>query len=586
MAYSVEDTGVGIPKERQVAIWEAFQQADGSTSRKFGGTGLGLSISRELARMLGGEIQLVSEEGKGSTFTCYLPLRKGNRADTQKTEQPATKAKANEAVTKSDILGEPLSKGSPAKKSFKTEPEAKLENKAPDMDATLAKQDSLSEEDPPITPIPPRDHTRDPFSTMDELEAYQKEGHVDDLGATWVNPDSLIHTDSYALIVEDDTNFAHILYHAAKGYGLKMMQTSMGREAIEQIRKVPPKAVFLDIHLEDMDGWHVLKVIKEDLDMRHIPVLVLSGDKEAGKHAVEKGAVGFLEKPVDMVHLKPILGKMIRYGQGGVRKLLHIDSDPKAAEEVQALFGDEDISLTHVGSLAKAKAMVDKEIFDCLVMGLSFPDGEGHSFLAELQDRVNQEIPPVIVYTNDGEVVKDGSQLNGIASSVIIKGSPSARERLLDEASLHLHRVVSTMSEQKRETLNKLHDSERFDDRTVLLVDDDPRNMLVLSEVLEEKGFEVVDACNGKVAIEKLEANPQVDIILMDIMMPEMDGYEATKRIRSVRKWRDLPIMALTAKAMSTDRSKCIDAGANDYLTKPIDIPRLFSLIRAWIRPR
>ena len=536
IAIAVKDTGVGIPKDRQQAIWEAFQQVDGSTNRKFGGTGLGLSISRELSKMLGGEIQMESEEGKGSTFTCLIPVEKTEFS----VPDPVEEEEAPEGI----------SRGLP----FRPKVKGNTDN------LPFAKPD-----------FPPR-KTQNLNVNYDHLRISDDRNTVK-------------KGDGYILIVEDDTAFAEVLYHQVQDYGLKSIHSPIAQEAIDQIRKSPPSAVFLDLNLPDMDGRSVLKVIKEDLDLRHIPVQILSAD-EQGMRTVDMGALGFLQKPVNPDSLSKVLDKMVRFSQGESRKLLFLEKDEEHVQILTKLFEDKDVVLTRARDVEHASSLLQEDTFDCMILDLRLQDEEGIEPLIDLNKRDDFELPPAIIYTEDEEAAKNEPRLKSLANSFILKGSSSSADRLLDESALFLHRVVKSMSDHKREVLQKLHESERFDGKKVLLVDDDHRNMLVLLDVLEEKGFTVVEAENGLIALDQLKIHTDVDLVLMDIMMPEMDGYEATREIRKNPKWRDLPILALTAKAMSTDRAKCIEAGANDYLTKPIDIPRLFSLIRAWIRNR
>ena len=478
-----------------------------------------------------------SEEGKGSTFTFLIPLEK-------------TDFSSHDSLSEEEDAPEGLTRALPFRPKVKGNTD-NLPFAKPNLHTTSS-------------PFPKfkYDHLR----ISDDRNTVKK-------------------GEGYILIVEDDTAFAEVLYHQVKDHGLKSIHAPIAQEAIDQIRKSPPSAVFLDINLPDMDGRSVLKVIKEDLDLRHIPVQILSAD-ESGMRTVDIGALGFLQKPVNPDSLSKVFDKMVHFSQGESRKLLFLEQDEEHVKILTKLLEDKDVVMTRAEDVEDACSLLKHETFDCMILDLRLQDEDWIQPLIDLNKREDFELPPAIILTEDEEAAKSEPRLKSLANSFILKGSSSSADRLLDESALFLHRVVKTMSDHKRDVLQKLHESERFDGKKVLLVDDDHRNLLVLLDVLEEKGFTVIEAENGLIALAQLGVHSDVDLVLMDIMMPEMDGYEATRQIRKNTKWRDLPILALTAKAMSTDRAKCIEAGANDYLTKPIDIPRLFSLIRAWIRNR
>jgi CheY-like chemotaxis protein len=507
----VTDTGIGIPQDKQRLIFEAFQQADAGTSRKYGGTGLGLAISRELASLLGGEIQLRSIPGEGSTFTLYLP---------QVYSGPAT-------------LLDPAERG---KASQKTTP--------PTLPASALAED-------PAAQIP--DDRND------------------------LNPE-----DAILLIVEDDPHYARILRDLSRDKGFKVLLASRGAEALSLAREHRPTAVSLDLFLPDMMGWTILNHLKQDPATRHIPVQLLTVDRDKS-HGMANGAFSFLTKPANAENLDAAITRIKQYAAPRRKRLLVVEDNPAEQLSIRTLLGGDDIDITVIDSGAEALASIAEQPYDCVVLDLRLPDMSGFEVLERLRETPVFSDLPIVVFTGKELSPEEDTRLHELARSVVIKGVESP-ERLLDETALFLHRVVADLPQEKQEMLDRLHRSdEALTGKKVLVVDDDVRNIFALSSVLERHGMVVLTAETGKEAIAILDSTPDVSIVLMDIMMPEMDGYETSRVIRQNPVFLRLPIIALTAKAMKGDREKTLQAGASDYLAKPVNTEQLLSTLRIWL---
>ncbi|MBK4738973.1 HAMP domain-containing protein [Noviherbaspirillum sp. DKR-6] len=538
VAFSVSDTGVGIASDKLQLIFEAFQQADGSTARKYGGTGLGLSISRELARLLGGEIRVTSTVGMGSVFTLYLPYHRGGYFS----HAPAI---GSQSPVDAALLPPPASAGNGGNGG----------NGGNIGGASLRSEEAL------------------PQAAVTVL--LDQESGTDDRYL-------IAPGDPSILLVEDDAEFASAVAALAREKNLKVIISANGNAALTLARDYTPTAIFLDIDLPDIDGFTVLDRLKRDPRTRHIPVHILSVSNER-ERGLRQGAISYLVKPVSRERLTDELRRVQQYLNRGKRRLLIVEDDAMQREQVVSLLADGDIDVTAVESGKEALASLAAQRVDCMVLDLTLPDIDGFELLERIGlDEAMRDIP-VVVYTAKDLTRSEIARLSAVAKTIVIKDVRSP-ERLVHETALFLHRSPLALPEAQRRMIEQVDDvGGGLAGRKVLVVDDDLRNIFALTTVLERYHMKVAFAENGRDGINLLEADPDIEIVLMDIMMPEMDGYDTIREIRKNARFKSLPIITLTAKAMKGDRDKCLAAGASDYITKPVDVSRLLSLMRVWL---
>ena len=518
--FDVVDTGVGISPDKIELIFEAFEQADGSVSRKYGGTGLGLTISRELATLLDGRITVQSVLGTGSTFSLEIPV-----------------------IT---TFGE-------------TENEERNEN------AVIPQYSAFNR--------PARKINDEPLINIQE----DMKKHATELLK------KLDRSRTTIMVVEDDDGFRHAVVEAIEGYDFQSIQCGSGEMALAILEQFAPSAILLDIKLPEVSGFVLLEIIKSRAELRHVPVHIISG-LDYQHNALRMGAIGYLTKPVTIEKIGSALERIKSVISGSRRRLLLIEDDQTQRHAITSIIEGEDIEVVSVGSGKEALARLSKEVFDCIILDLKLADTSGFQLLEEL-NHLSTSIPPIVIYTGKDLSVEEEDYLRKYSESIIIKGARSP-ERLLDEVNLFLHRVESLLPQDKRNILRVLRSNEQsFEGKTVLIADDDLRNIFSLTSALENKGMNVRIAKDGLEAIEVLEANDDIDLVLMDIMMPRMNGYEAMQAIRkhTNERIRSLPIIALTAKAMKGDHEKCISAGANDYLPKPLNMDNFTTVLKVWL---
>ena len=515
IAFTVRDTGIGVPVDKQQLIFEAFQQAEAGTTRKYGGTGLGLSISRELAWQLGGTLELVSEPDKGSSFTLYLPTSRAVEAGS----------------------------------------------------ATPSRRERRKTTPIPVAELMPVSAVADALAVPSEVE--------DDRG-------SLLAGDRVLLIIEDDRHFAGVMVDFAREKGFKAVVARSVAQGIAIARQIVPSAITLDLHLPDNDGWIVLDQLKHDPKTRHIPVHIISVDEER-ERSMRLGAVSYFQKPVTREVLQDALNRTNEFLNRPIKNLLILEDDATQRESMVELIGNGDVKTTAVGTAADAFRALETIHFDCLVLDLGLPDMPGIEFIRKLHDKYGATSPPVIVYTGKELSREEETELRRIAESIVIKNVRSP-ERLLDETALFLHRLQMRLPEAKRRMIEQVQKTDSvLAGRKVLVVDDDVRNIFAITSALESAQMVVTYAESGQESLDILERDPTIEVVLMDVMMPGMDGFETIRRIRQADRFRRLPIISVTAKAMPGDREKCLQSGASDYITKPVDMDKLKSLLRVWL---
>ncbi len=513
ISFAVSDTGIGIPKEKLSLIFDAFQQADGSTSRKYGGTGLGLSISKELAGILGGEIQAESKSGKGATFILYLP------------ESPRLSLVTDDVINGLSDRNDPLQDTAAGKKHEKTDKTGQI---------VSDDRDGISENDNSI------------------------------------------------LIIDDDPKFTEALRDFFRKKGLKVVIEQDGKAGLHLAEIYKPSAIILDIKLPVVNGWTVMTRLKENNETRHIPVYFISAS-DSSREAMKMGAADFIQKPVSMEDLEKLFTDIEKIISKSDKSILLVEDNLVTRKIIEKLFDGTGVRIVNVSTGEEAMEKLADTGFDCVILDLSLPDMSGFEILSAIKNNRSRFASPIIVYTGKKLTAHERAILDEYTESIIVKGVNSPA-KLLAEVSLYIHLAESKLPEEKRKMLRLINDKESiFKDKKILLTDDDMRNVFVVTNILEQKGMRVLVAKNGYEALDCLRNNHDIDLVIMDMMMPEMDGFTAIKKIRKQKIFASLPIISLTAKAMKGDRAKCLEAGASDYLSKPFEKERLFSILRAWL---
>ncbi|WP_316819573.1 response regulator [Pedobacter gandavensis] len=518
LLFKVKDTGIGIPKNKQAMIFEAFQQADGSTRRNFGGTGLGLSISRELAKLLGGEIKLSSQEQVGSEFSLLIPI------------------KQTDAIT------------------------SVLDTSDLEINAKPFYSEALVE------------------APIERFTVQKIPQEIED------DRDSIHPEDKVILIVEDDTNFAKMLLQFTRKRGYKGIVAVRGDVGIELANQYKPLAILLDIQLPVKDGWQVMEELKSNPATKPIPVHIMSS-LEVKRESLLKGAVDFINKPVALEHMKEIFQKLEDAFSRSPKKVLIVEENKQHAEALSFFLSNYNIHTEVVDNVGESIGALHKKEVDCVILDMGIPDKSAYETLETIKKSQGLENLPIIIFTGKNLSKGEEIRIKQYADSIVLKTAHSY-QRILDEAGLFLHLVEEKETEGKHkkqisEQLGGLY--EVLNNKTVLIADDDVRNIFSLTKALEQHKMKVLAATDGKEALQLLKDNPTVNVVLMDMMMPEMDGYESTREIRKIPAFKQLPVLAVTAKAMMGDREKCIAAGASDYISKPVDIDQLISLLRVWL---
>jgi signal transduction histidine kinase/DNA-binding response OmpR family regulator/CHASE3 domain sensor protein len=569
----VRDSGIGISADKLDMIFEAFQQADGSTSRQYGGSGLGLSISREFAQLLGGRITVASEVGTGSVFTLWLPLDAQAVLDDRQGAAGSASASASASAFASASAPGLAAAHAPGHPSG----QAAVRASAP------ASASAAPASEPLLKRAPPSSVQTAVISPANGLSA----GNAPEAAGGSIADDRDNRTRAGRLIVavEDDLAFAEILRDLTHELDFDFVHASDAASGLALVRDMRPAAVLLDVGLPDRSGLTVLEWLKNDPLTRHIPIHIVSATDHADK-ALHLGAIGYTLKPTARSTMEAAIRRLEARLQQRLKRVLVIEDDAPMRESIRALLQSENTEIVAVATLAEALEYLTKFTFDCVVTDLALPDGTGYDLLERLAADTAHATLPVIVYT--GRMLSDDEEhrLRRYSKSIIIKGAKSP-ERLLDEVTLFLHSVESSLAPEQQRMLRTVRQRDNaFEGRTILLAEDDVRNIFALSHVLEPLGAKLQIARNGREALEELENGPEVHLILMDVMMPEMDGLTAMGEIRRNPRFAHLPIIALTAKAMANDRTRCLEAGADDYVSKPIDVDKLVALCRVWLRQR
>jgi HAMP domain-containing protein/signal transduction histidine kinase/DNA-binding response OmpR family regulator len=516
IAFEISDTGIGISKDKQNIIFEAFQQAEGSTSRKYGGTGLGLSISRGLSDLLGGTIELESEPDHGSKFTLFLPLRASAFVENKQTERENTLEK----------------------------------NAGKSLPATI-------------------------FHNS-EIEQY----FIDEVGDDRLN---IVQDDKVLLIVDTDIEFAKMMAQKVHQNGIKAVATTKGSDVLDFLNQFHPNAIIMNINLQDTNGWKIMDRLKNDLSLRHIPIYITSVEEDRDA-ALKRGARNFMVKPIKEKMLQHLFNDIIDFSHKKQKHLLIVDDNEQELDTVVKAIEYDDVEITTAKTAKDAINLVREKNFDCIILDLVLPDAQGLDIIKELENDRSEHETALIVYSAKDLNPKEKARLNQFANSIILKSAHSL-DQLVDQTALYLHRIHKELPEKMRNTIDSYYLSEDvLQGKKILIVDDDVRNLFALTTALERFGLVILNAESGQEAIFNLDKHKDIDIVLMDIMMPEMDGYETMRRIRENEKNKDMTIIAVTAKAMKGDRQKCIESGASDYITKPVNVDQLLSLMRVWLK--
>ncbi|HEY2348486.1 MAG TPA: response regulator, partial [Puia sp.] len=513
--FEVKDSGIGIPSDKLGLIFEAFQQADGSTKRKYGGTGLGLSISRELSYLLKGDLTVSSNEGEGSIFTLRVPVSKLTSQEQKSILLPSVPA--------------PL-------------PTAPKEQERPVNKLTLSE-------------IP--------------------KGIPDDR-------DDILPGDKVILIVEDDTHFATALLNYTRSQHYKAIVAVRGDEAIHLAKAANPLGILLDIQLPVKNGWEVMEELKRDSATRHIPVHIMSSF-EAKKESLTRGAVDFINKPVALDQMSEVFRRIESVVNREKNKVLIVEENPKHAQALSYYLGSFQVQSSIAKSISESMRALQDEAVNCVILDMGMPEMRNYDKLEQIKSTKGFENIPIIIFTGKSFSRTEEQRIKQYADSIVIKTAHSY-QRILDEVSLFLHIMDQQQKNKQTTGLERLGSlDEVLKNKTVLLADDDVRNIFSLTKILEQHKMKIIPAIDGKEALEKMNSHPAVNIVLMDMMMPEMDGFESIRKIRQTPAFKNIPIIAITAKAMAGDREKCIQAGASDYISKPVDMDQLISLLRIWL---